>query len=152
MVKVPLRLGQDLIRAMSQQGESSSTKTRVLFVDDEMYGPLEFPKSFILGCGQVLKLAAYGKVQVTYATIDILHCTKEINEDLYNGYKRNPPTSDIDFTNDPNARGIGANIARSFEFPSCSVGKEGASNGRSKELRCPNPTDARVDKTPARFL
>ena len=152
MVTVPFTLTSEMLEALGRQGESSSTKTRVLFVEDEMYGPMEFPKSFILGRGQMLKLAAYGKLQVTAATIDTLHCTKEINEELYDEYRRNPPTSDIDFTNDPIAGGIGANITRSLKFPSCSMGEGGASNGRRKEFRCPNPTDARSGETPARFL
>ena len=88
MVKVPISVGKELMQAMAMQGDTSSTKTRVLFVDEELYGPMEFPKSFILGRGQVLKLAAYGKVQVTAATVDTLHCTKEINEELYNEYKQ----------------------------------------------------------------
>ena len=83
MPRLPLDMDKDLLRSLSHQGESSSTKTRVLFVDEEMYGPMEFPKSFILGRGQVIKLAAYGKLQVQTATIDTLHCTKEIHEELY---------------------------------------------------------------------
>ena len=151
MVTIPFTLTSEMLEALGRQGESSSTKTRVLFVEDEMYGPMEFPKSFILGRGQVLKLAAYGKVQVIAATIDTLHCTKEIDEELYNGHKRNPPTSDIDFTNEPIAGGIGADIARSLRFPSCSMGKEGV-HGQRTEIKYPSPTDARTGETSARFL
>lgn len=153
MVKVPISVGKELMQAMSMEGNTSSTKTRVLFVDEEMYGPMEFPKSFILGRGQVLKLAAYGKVQVTAATVDTLHCTKEINEDFYNEHKRNPPTSDIDFTNDPITGGISADIARSLSIPINRVGEAARSPiANRKSYEPPNPGDARGDETPAKFL
>ena len=149
MVKIPISLGSQVAEAASMRGETLATKTRVLFVDEEMYGPMEFPKSFILGRGQVLKLAAYGKVQVISATIDTLHCMKEINEELFNEYKRNPPPSDIDFTNDPASGGISPDIARSLSIPTCGAGK--ASPTR-RQYKPPHPGDVRRDETPTRFL
>ena len=152
MVKVPLNTGKDLLQALSKQGESSSTKTRVLFVEDEMYGPMEFPKSFILGRGQVLKLAAYGKVQVQAVTIDTLHCTKEIHEELYDEYRRNPPTSDIDFTNDPATGGISADISRSIELHGVAMGEKVTGRTPAREVKPPHPTDSGSRETPMRFL
>jgi len=151
MVKVPLSVGKELMQAMSMQGDTSTTKTRVLFVDEEMYGPMEFPKSFILGRGQVLKLAAYGKVQVTAATVDTLHCTKEINEELYNEYKQTPPTHDVDFTNDPVTGGISTDIARSLSIPTNRVGSC-SSGANRKSYEPPNPGNAGGDETPTKFL
>ena len=152
MVKVPVDMSDNLLRALSHQGEAFSTKTRVLFVDEEMYGPMEFPKSFILGRGQVLKLAAYGKVQVQSATIDTLHCTKEIHEELYDEYRRNPPASDIDFTNDPLAGGISADISRSIELPASTMGEKVKSRRPTKEVKPPHPADSGSRETPVRFL
>jgi len=150
MVKVQMPDGQDLIRMLSQQGGTSATKTRVLFVDEEMYGPVEFPKSFILGKGQVLKLAAYGRVQVSATTIDTLHCTKEIDEELYGEYKQDPPTTDIDFTDDPLAGGIDPDIARSLEIPISALGRK--SEPERPETKCPNPAGARDDRISSKFL
>ncbi len=92
MVKIPFNLSSELVKAMAAQGETNSSKTRVLFVDDELFGPLELPKSFFLGKGQILKLAAYGRVQESMATFNSVYCTKEINEELYNEYRK-PTTS-----------------------------------------------------------
>jgi hypothetical protein len=153
MVKVPMPVGQDLMRMLSQQGGTPATKTRVLFVDEEMYGPMEFPKSFILGKGQVLKLAAYGKVQVSAATIDTLHCTKEIDEELYDEYKRDPPTSDVDFTDDPVAGGIGPDIARSLEIPIEALGRMSSPTAPQRpDTECPKPASARGDTVATKFL
>lgn len=153
MVKVPVPLGEDLMRMMAQQGKTSATKTRVLFVDEEMYGPVEFPRSFILAKGQVLKLAAYGKVQVSAATIDTLHCTKEIDEELYDEYKRDPPTADIDFTNDPAAGGIGPDIARSLEIPIEALGGMSATESpQQPDAKCPNPSSTGGDDVSTKFL
>ena len=71
-----------------------TTKKKVLFVDGEMYGPLEFPMSFDLGKGQLLKFAGYGEVQVLEVTIDTLTCTKTISKELHDEYRRNPPGPD----------------------------------------------------------
>lgn len=153
MVKIPMSFGKDLMQAMSMQGSTSATKTRVLFVDDEMYGPMEFPKSFILGRGQLLKLAGYGEVQVTAATIDTLHCKKEINEELYNEYKRNPPTLDVDFTDDPIAGGISPSIARALSIPTRGVeGARNSSKPKRKSVSPPNPADGGGNGTSTRFL
>ena len=150
MVKIPMPVGQDLMRMLAQQGGTPASKTRVLFVDEEMYGPMEFPKSFILGKGQILKLAAYGRVQVSAATIDTLHCTKEIDEELYDEYKQDPPTTDIDFTNDPLAGGISPDISRSLEIPINALG--GKSESERPEIKCPNPAGARDDRISSKFL
>ena len=153
-MKVPLKMGGDLLRALASQGETGSTKTRVFFLDEEMYGPMEFPKTFIFGVGQVLRLAAFGKVQVKAATMDTIHCTKEIKEELYDEYKRNPPTSDVDFSNDPASGGIGADIARSIQLPSCGLGG-GASKGSPAprpDRACPIPGDSGERKTLSKFL
>ena len=152
MVKVPLPLRQDVMRMLAQQGGTSATKTRVLFVDEEMYGPVEFPKSFILGKGQVLKLAAYGRVQVSATTIDTLHCTKEIDEELYDEYKQDPPTTDVDFTNDPLAGGISPDISRSLEIPISALGGKPESEQQRLETKCPNPAGARSDHISTKFL
>jgi hypothetical protein len=72
----------------------STTKKKTLFVDEEMYGSLEFPRSFDLGRGQLLRLAGYGEVQVVEVTIDTLTTTKEISKELNDEYKRNPPGPD----------------------------------------------------------
>ena len=152
-MKVPIKLGGDILRALAGQGETGSTKTRVLFLDEEMYGPMEFPKTFVFGVGQVLRLAAFGKGQVRSATMDTIHCTKEIKEELYDEYKRNPPTSDVDFSNDPLAGGIGADIARSIVVPTC--GLDGRPAGESKpkpEREFPVPGDGGKRKTLSKFL
>lgn len=153
MVKIPIQMGGELLRALAGQGETGSTKTRVLFLDEEMYGPMEFPKTFIFGVGQVLRLAAFGKVQVQAATMDTVHCTKEIKEELYDEYKRNPPTSDVDFSNDPAAGGIGADIARSIELPSCGLGGKTISQpSKQPDRPCPVPGGDQERKTLSKFL
>ena len=153
MVKIPFNLSSELVKAMAAQGETNSSKTRVLFVDDELFGPIELPKSFFLGKGQILKLAAYGRVQVSMATLDSVYCTKEINEELYNEYRKNPPTSDVDFRNDPDAGRISASVPRDLPLSSCEVRKAASKQSKPHfQTSCPVPESTGSRKTPSKFL
>ena len=155
MVKIPINMGSELVKALASTGNTSSSKTRVLFVDEELFGPIELPKSFFLGRGQILKLAAYGRVQVSRATLDSVYCTKEINEELYDEYRKNPPTSDVDFRNDPDAGRISASVPRDLPLSSCAVRKAAKSAERDRAKRrpaCPTPASTGRGSTPSRFL
>ena len=153
MVKIPFNFSSEIVKAMAAQGKTSSSKTRVLFDDEELFGPMELPKSFFLGKGQILKLAAYGRVQVSMATLDSVHCTKEINEELYDEYRKNPPTSDVDFRNDPAAGRISASVPRDLPLSSCAVRKAAAKQPKPNfRAACPKPGGNSGNGTPSKFL
>ena len=62
-MKVPLRFDWEAIKAyLVQQLTEPTTKRKVLIVDDEIYGPVEFPVSYTLGRGQLLRFPGYGQV------------------------------------------------------------------------------------------
>ena len=125
-----------------------TTKKKILFVDGEMYGSLEFPLSFNLGRGQLLRLAGYGELQVLEATIDTLTCTKEISEDLHDEYERNPP--DPDPVPEPVVAAAGGGSAcgtRPVSGTSCSV-----PTGKRAETGHPTLGSIEEGSTPSRFL
>lgn len=151
-MKIPLTIPPELMAAMAGASPAGAaiptTKKKILFVDGEMYGPLEFPRSFNLGCGQLLRLAGYGELQVLEATIDTLTCTKEINEELHDEYRRNPPDPD------PVPESIGS-AARGGS--SCGTGPISSSScaiptGKRTETGHPALGNSEGLATPPRFL
>ena len=125
-MKIPLKFPPELMAAMAGGAPTAAvaptTKKKILFVDGEMYGSLEFPRSFDLGCGQLLRLAGYGELQVLKATIDTLTCTKEISEELHDEYRRNPPGPDpVPEPVISASRGGSSGSAGSISGASCSV-------------------------------
>tara|TARA_R110002020_G_scaffold276042_2_gene491237 strand:- start:4842 stop:5297 length:456 start_codon:yes stop_codon:yes gene_type:complete len=151
-VKIPFKLPPELMAAMAGNGSTApvapTTKKKILFVDGEMYGSLEFPRSFNLGCGQLLRLAGYGELQVLEATIDTLTCTKEISEDLHDEYRRNPPDPDpvpeplIPITGGGSSCGTGP-----ISGVNCSV-----PTGKRAEIGHPTLGSSEDGATPSRFL
>jgi hypothetical protein len=151
-VKVPITLPPELIAAMAGGGVAPAppptTKRKVLFVDGEMYGSLEFPISFDLGRGQLLKLAGYGEVQVLEVTIDILTCTKEISKELYNEYRRNPPEPDP--VPEPYGAPAGGTVTSGpglLSGSSCAI-----PNKKRAESKHPTLGSSESGATPSRFL
>lgn len=69
-------------------------KSKILIVDDEIYGKVDFPLSMLLGRGKLMSFPGYGQVQVLDATIDTLLCTKKINLELADEFRINPPAFD----------------------------------------------------------
>ena len=125
-----------------------TVKKKVLFVDGEMYGPLEFPMSFDLGRGQLLKLAGYGEVQVLEVTVDTLTCTKDISKELNNEYRRNPPGPDpVPEFNVPVARRAVTSGNGPLSGASC-----GVPNQKRPEPKYPTLGDTEERSTPSRFL
>jgi hypothetical protein len=125
-----------------------TTKKKILFVDEEMYGSLEFPRSFDLGRGQLLKLAGYGELQVLEATIDTLTCTKEISEELHDEYRRNPPGPDpVPKSNIAVAGGESSHSGGLISGASCAI-----PTGKRPETGHPTLGSAESGETPTRFL
>ncbi len=151
MVKVPFKLPPELMAAMGGGATpvaAPTTKKKVLFVDGEMYGPLEFPMSFDLGRGQLLKFAGYGEVQVLEATIDTLTCTKDISKELNDEYRRNPPGPDpVPEFHVPIARRATASGNGPVSGSSC-----GIPNQKRAESEYPTLGDSGERATPSRFL
>jgi|TARA_R110002051_G_scaffold311395_1_gene385382 hypothetical protein len=152
VVKIPIKFPPELLAAMG--GGSSvatilpTTKTKILFVDGEMYGSLEFPRSFNLGRGQLLKLAGYGELQVLEATIDTLTCTKEISKELNDEYRRNPPDPDpVPEPIVPVTGGRSSCGTRPVSGVNCEV-----PTGKRTETGHPTLGDAESRATPSRFL
>jgi hypothetical protein len=151
VVKVPFKLPPELMAAMGGGAvpvAPSTVKKKVLFVDGEMYGPLEFPMSFDLGRGQFLKLAGYGEVQVLEVTVDTLTCTKDISKELNDEYRRNPPGPDpVPKLNVPIARRTTTSGNGPLSGASC-----GIPNQKRSEPKYPTLGDTGERSTPPRFL
>ena len=96
-MKVPLKLDADTLRAMlGAQGASLEpvTKTKVLFVDEEMYGPVEFPISMFLARGQIIRFPGYGNVQVLTVNMETIRCTQTLDQELFREYQLFPQPPD----------------------------------------------------------
>lgn len=165
-MKIPMHIPKEVVLAMARVAllEDPISKAKILFVDEELYGRVEFPYRFAIGRGQKLRFPGYGEVQVLEVTVDTLRCTKTIDEGLYREWQEHPPAPDpvprrwADFSKcafRPDTSQPGW-VPAFDPAPACGVpglhrpGEPGP-GGTGAEAPRPGSGDPR-GKTPARFL